>query len=169
MEIRRVRPDELAAVGDLTVAAYDVDGYAEPTYVDRLRDTAARVREAEVWVAVGDDGVVLGCVTYCPPGSPWREIATDDSEGEFRMLAVSPAARRRGIARQLVQLCVDRSRALGQPRLVLCSEKRMLNAQQLYAPSGSSGCPTATGARSPASTCSRTRSTSDEPPPRRMS
>ena len=36
-----------------------------------------------------DDDRVLGVVTYCPPGSPWREIGRDD-EGEFRMLAVAP-------------------------------------------------------------------------------
>ena len=41
----------------------------------------------------GDE--VLGCVTCCPPGSPWRELA-GEHEGEFRMLAVAPAARGRG-------------------------------------------------------------------------
>ena len=59
-------------------------------YVARLRDTAARDRDAELWVAVrATTATLLGCVTFCPPGSPWRELARED-EGEFRMLAVAP-------------------------------------------------------------------------------
>src|SRR5688572_7124288 len=92
VEVCRVSPDELTAAGQLTLSAYSFDGFADPSYVDRLSDAATRDREAEVWVAAGTDGL-LGCVTYCPPGSPWRELAADDSDGEFRMLAVAPAAR----------------------------------------------------------------------------
>lgn len=135
-----MRGDELATAGDCTVAAYAIDGFAEPHYVPRLRDAATRDREAQVWVAVGPDGVtddaVLGCVTYCQPGSPWREIAADDSEGEFRMLAVAPAARGRGVGRLLVQRCLDLSRQLGQRRVVLCSDTRMAAAHRLYASFG---------------------------------
>lgn len=143
VEIRRVRPDELGAAGDCTVAAYAIDGFGAPHYVPRLRDAATRDREAEVWVAADTlaDGAatrprVVGCVTFCPPGSPWREIATDDSEGEFRMLAVAPAARGRGLGRQLVRLCLDLSLSRGQRRMVLCSDSRMTAAHRLYASFG---------------------------------
>ena len=106
-----------------------------PRYVGRLRDAATRDREAELWVATSTAGL-LGCVTYCPPGSPWREIAADDAEGEFRMLAVDPPARGRGVGRLLVKRCLDRSRELGHRRLVLCSEQRMAAAHRLYASFG---------------------------------
>ncbi|MDF2968395.1 MAG: family N-acetyltransferase [Nocardioidaceae bacterium] len=125
-------PDELTAAGQLTLSAYSFDGFADPSYVDRLSDAATRDREAEVWVAAGTDGL-LGCVTYCPPGSPWRELAADDSDGEFRMLAVAPAARGRGIGALLVHRCLERSRQLGQRRVVLCSDRRMVAAHRLYA------------------------------------
>ena len=93
MRIRRARPEDYEAIGDATVAAYDdflTD--AEDFYIDHLRDAGSRDREAELWVAADDetDGV-LGAVTLCPVGSPWREIGTDD-EAEFRMLAVAPGA-----------------------------------------------------------------------------
>ncbi len=133
LEVRRALADELAAAGDVTVAAYDADGFAGPHYVERLRDAATRDREAEVWVAVDDESTVVGCVTYCPPGSPWREIAVDDSEGEFRMLAVTPAARGHGVGRTLVQHCLERTRELDQRRLVLCTERGMAAAHRLYA------------------------------------
>jgi len=135
VEIRRARADELDAAGALTLEAYSADGFAAPSYVDRLRDAETRDREAEVFVAAAPGGL-LGCVTYCPPGSPWRELATDDSEGEFRMLAVGPAARGRGVGRSLVRYCLERSSQLGQHRVVLCSDKRMAAAHRLYAAMG---------------------------------
>ena len=133
VEVRRAQAGELAAAGEVTVTAYQSDGFAPPHYVDRLRDAATRDREAELWLAVDDESAVLGCVTYCPPGSPWREIAVDDSEGEFRMLAVAPAARGRGVGRTLVERCLERTRELGQLRLVLCTERGMAAAHRLYA------------------------------------
>jgi len=136
VRVRRADPATLTAAGELTAAAYAADGFVGDDYVETLRDAATRDREAEVWVATDAVGSVLGCVTYCPPGSPWREVAADDSEGEFRMLAVATTARHRGVARLLVQHCLERSRALGQHRLVLCSERRMAAAHRLYATLG---------------------------------
>lgn len=143
--VRRARPSELEAVGALTLQAYRTDGYVsdETDYVDELLGAAARDAEAELWVAVeaGGDPVeepsaLLGTVTFCPVGSPFREVAIDDSEGEFRMLAVAATARRRGVARLLTQACMARARADGQLRVVLCSDRRMTSAHALYASLG---------------------------------
>jgi GNAT superfamily N-acetyltransferase len=133
MEIRLARPEEYTAVGALTVDAYAADGILDGTddYVDHLRDAASRADHAELWVAADDDGV-LGTVTYCPPGSRYCELATETDQGEFRMLAVAPAGRRRGIGRALVERCIARSRALGHRELLLCSSTAMLPAHGLY-------------------------------------
>jgi ribosomal protein S18 acetylase RimI-like enzyme len=134
----RVRPahlDELGEVGDVTVAAYDVDGFllADDPYVPRLRDAAARAREAEVYVATLDDlpGRVAGTVTFCAEGSAWREIA-QPGEGEFRMLGVAASARRRGIAEALVVRCIERSGELGYRSIVMSSMPQMAAAHRLY-------------------------------------
>ena len=102
MHVRRAVAGDLPAVAEATAQAYadHVLGPDDP-YLDRLRDAAGRARDAELWVAVEDDRV-LGSVTDCPPGSPWREVAGPD-EGEFRMLAVDPAAGGRGVATALVR------------------------------------------------------------------
>ncbi|HLK95720.1 MAG TPA: GNAT family N-acetyltransferase [Nocardioidaceae bacterium] len=135
VEIRRARTPELDAVGQLTLAAYSFDGFAHADYASRLSDAATRDREAEIWVAATPDEL-LGCVTYCPPGSPWRELAGDDTDGEFRMLAVAPTARGRGVGSLLVHRCLDRSRELGQRRMLLCTDRRMVAAHRLYAAFG---------------------------------
>ncbi|MFN8191156.1 MAG: GNAT family N-acetyltransferase [Nocardioidaceae bacterium] len=136
MEIRPARPEEYAVVGDLTAAAYVTGGHldAEHRYVDQLRDAARRAAEALLLVAV-DDGRVLGTVTYCPHGSPWRELGRDD-EGEFRTLAVAPEAQGRGVGAALVQACLERSREDGDRGVVLCSLPDQVTAHHLYARAG---------------------------------
>jgi ribosomal protein S18 acetylase RimI-like enzyme len=135
--LRRVRTGEYDRVGEITVAAYApfTLGPGDP-YVARLADTAARDRDAEVWVAVDgrDDGTdaLLGSVTLCPPGSPWRELATH-GEGEFRMLSVDPGAQGRGVGAALVGLCLARSRDAGEAAVVISSLREMAPAHRLYA------------------------------------
>ena len=132
MEVRRIRPDEHAAAGAVCVAAYDplLRG-AEDDYRERLRDVATRDAQAEVWVAVLEDRVV-GVVTYCPPGSPWREIGRED-EGEFRMLAVDPAAQGSGAGTALARLCEERAREHGATGMALSSLATMAAAHRVYA------------------------------------
>ena len=78
-------------------------------YVAELRDVAKRAAAAEVLVT--DD--LSGTVTFVPYwGGPLAEISTPE-ETEFRMLAVDPAARGRGVGTALMRHIVDRSRGLG--------------------------------------------------------
>jgi len=137
MRIRRARVDDIAAVGEVTVAAYadftagDADGY-----VQHLRDAASRDREAELWVATPDDSdEILGTVTITPSGSPWREIARD-GEGEFRMLAVAPAAQGQGVGTALVDLVLDRFRADGTRAVVMSTLPVMMAAHRIYERAG---------------------------------
>jgi ribosomal protein S18 acetylase RimI-like enzyme len=137
MRLRRARPEEHAAIGDLTVAAYtefaedDVDGYAL-----FLRDAARRDREAELWVATPDDSEeILGTVTICPEGSAWREVARP-GEGEFRVLAVAPEARGQGVGAALLTLVVERFRREGAPRIVMSTQPTMHAAQHIYETAG---------------------------------
>lgn len=133
MRIRLARPEELAVVGEITVAANASfrSGPDDP-YIERLRDAAARAEHAELWVAVEQEsGQVLGTVTTCPPGSPWRELARD-GEGEFRMLAVAPDAQRRGVGDALVRHVLAHYRAGGARAVVLSSLVEQVAAHRLY-------------------------------------
>ena len=131
-ELRPVREEELVEVGRLTAEVYVGDGFldASDSYIDQLADTARRARDAEIWVAVEGDRI-LGSVTFVVPGSPFREIARDD-EGEFRMLAVSPDTRGRGVGQALVELCLRRSRELGYVGVRMSTMDRMTSAHRVY-------------------------------------
>jgi ribosomal protein S18 acetylase RimI-like enzyme len=134
LEVRLASPDEYNAVGRVTLDAYVADGFlvADDDYAAELLDAATRGREAELVVALDDETAdVIGTVTYCPPGSPWRELGSD-GEGEFRMLAVAPANRGRGVGRALVQYCIDRTAQLGLSGLTICSLPEMTTAHRLY-------------------------------------
>lgn len=136
--VRRARPAEYDVVGRLTLAAYEADGLvgtpdgAEDFYVAMLLDAARRDREAEVWVAADGAGTLLGTVTWCPEGSAWREVTARRDQAEFRMLAVDPAARRRGVARALVEACLARARDDGAREVLLSSLPQMTAAHGLY-------------------------------------
>ncbi len=138
MQVREAHEDEWAAVGDLTVAGYDADGYLtypdgtfDDVYAGWLRDAASRGRNSVLLVAV-EDGELLGTVTWCPPGSSDRQFATSDRQGEFRTLSVASSARGRGVGRALVTACFDRARSAGLTEVMICSLLEMEPAHRLY-------------------------------------
>ncbi|QKE82910.1 GNAT family N-acetyltransferase [Arthrobacter sp. NEB 688] len=130
--VRPARPDELAEVGELTLAAYAADGGMDRQnpYAATLLDAGARARDAVLLVAE-DAGRLLGTVTYVRPGTPFAEVG-GDGEAEVRMLAVDPGARGAGVGRLLSEDCVERARADGCRAVVLSSGSWMLAAHRLY-------------------------------------
>lgn len=140
--IRRAEPGDYEALGEITAQAYLQDGLLDfgesDEYLGELRDVAKRAAAAEVLVAVERTSVpsarrtVLGGVTFVPHGGPMADIARPE-EAEMRMLAVSHAARGRGIGEALVCACVDRARATdGCARIVLSTQRTMRTAHRIY-------------------------------------
>jgi GNAT superfamily N-acetyltransferase len=134
LTVRLARPDELDQVGQLTLDAYVTDGYANPagSYAAALADAPRRARDADLLVAANPEGMVLGTITVCRPGSPMGELSRP-GELEFRMLAVAPGARRRGVGQALVVAVLQRATEIGAHRVVLCSAEKMCAAHRLYA------------------------------------
>lgn len=141
--MRAALPHEYDEVGALTAEGYRADDLlerpdgSEDHYEPQLRDAAGRATKAEVLVAVDDDEhTLLGTITWCPPGSALRELAVADEQGEFRMLSVAVAGRRRGVARALVDECLSRARTAGLSEILICSLPQMTKAHALYASVG---------------------------------
>jgi ribosomal protein S18 acetylase RimI-like enzyme len=122
MQVRRAEPDEYDAIGAVTVAAYEPFlNDIESDYRKHLAGAERRDVEAELWVAELD-GRIVGTVTYCPVGSVWHEMARE-GEGEFRMLAVAPQARGRGVGEALVRHTLDLFAADGIDVVALSSRR----------------------------------------------
>ncbi|MCS7480150.1 GNAT family N-acetyltransferase [Umezawaea endophytica] len=135
--IRPAHPDEWAAAGEITVAAYLADNHIDSHtggYADQLANATARAKEAELLVAITADEVV-GTVTIVHPNTQWSEVSRE-GELEFRMLAVAPKARGRGIGELLVQAAISRAQEQGAHHLVLSSSEHMETAHRLYTRQG---------------------------------
>ncbi|MER6330099.1 GNAT family N-acetyltransferase [Streptomyces sp. NPDC001034] len=135
LHIRRARPAEYDALGEITARAYLDDGLLDfgesDSYLDELKDVAKRASAAEVLVATADD-VLLGGVTFVPSPGAMADIARPE-EAEIRMLAVDRAARGRGAGEALVRACVERARAReGCRAIVLSTQRTMRSAHRIY-------------------------------------
>lgn len=132
VHIRLAVPGEYEAIGELSVAAYGHDYDISDHYRQSLRDVATRAAEHEVWVAVDQrSGQLLGTAVTPKSGRHVSELA-HDGELDFRLLAVSPSARRRGIGRLLVEHIIALAAERGAARVVMNSGPHMIGAHRLY-------------------------------------
>ena len=133
MRIRPAEPDELTMVGELTLAAYVKDGHldADDDYAAELRAADQRAAQADLVVAATSEGHLLGTVTFVLPGTPWAEVSRP-GEAEFRMLAVAPEHRGRGVGSALAHWCVDRAREQGCTAVALSTLTSMTTAHRMY-------------------------------------
>ena len=124
-------PADFPAIAELTVGIYLGEGLASDGYAAELADVAGRAGKAELLVVRDDDGRVVASVALVLAGD-FGEVTESDDEASFRMLAVSPDVRGRGVGELLVRTCVDRARAVGKRRMVISTDPRMRTAHRLY-------------------------------------
>ncbi|HEV2637546.1 MAG TPA: GNAT family N-acetyltransferase [Actinocrinis sp.] len=132
--VREAREAELGEISEMTVEVFATESLVSPEYLETLRDARARWTAPETILLVAlDDGTdgLLGTVVYARPGSPLQDLASG-AEAEFRMLAVTPAARGRGVGETLVQACIAQAKRDELPRIVLSTGPEMTAAHRLY-------------------------------------
>lgn len=136
IEVRLITPGEYVAVGALSEAAYRHDYSISDDYAANIRDVADRAVNHQVWVAVDvGSGELLGTVATPKAGERLSELARP-GELDFRLLAVSAAARRRGVGRLLVEHVIELARTRYAAAVVMNSGPQMIGAHQLYAQLG---------------------------------
>lgn len=135
MEIREARREEFGAVGRVTQAAWrEFERPDDPVWVEYfelLGDAAARAARALLLVAV-EDGRVIGTATVELEATIEGDGRLDWQQATFRMLAVEPAWRGRGIGRQLVEACIERARDAGKSVATLHTADDMAAASAIY-------------------------------------
>lgn len=138
LHVREATEADVEVAGRICVEAYRLSGQldddGEHGYSRTLADARARLLRAHLLVAIRD-GVVVGTVTLCPHGSPFREMARE-GEMEFRFLAVAPSAWGTGVSEALIQACEDYARAAGAHAMVIGVRDTNAAAQSLYARHG---------------------------------
>lgn len=130
--IRPARTDELTAVGALTVAAYQAEQLAPESYAASLADAQSRALHTDVLVAADGHDQLIGAVALVLHGGPYAELSRGEDEAEFRMLAVGPQARGRGVGTALIKECLTRARAAGKRRMVISTGENMTAAHRRY-------------------------------------
>ena len=130
--VRLVRASEIETVADLTENAYTSDYELPDGYRQSLRLVASRARDHEVWVAEDrETGSLLATVATPRPGS-WISELGQTGELDFRLLAVDPSARGRGLGELLTRHVLELGRERGVQRVVMNSGPEMLGAHRLY-------------------------------------
>jgi ribosomal protein S18 acetylase RimI-like enzyme len=131
-----VRAGELDATGALMVAAYAEYQSPVPSslwraYEDEIRDVRSRLADSTLIVAE-DAGRLVGAVTYYGDAARESHAKWPPSSAVFRLLAVHPEARGRGIGRLLTEECLSRARAAGRTTMFLHTTELMAVARTMY-------------------------------------
>jgi len=135
--IRDARPDELAAIAELTRLAYreyaTIMTPAAWAGLSSAIESALISNEPVQRIVAEENGRIVGSAMLYPPAA---KAYGDDVHGvswpELRLVSTAPHARRRGIARRLVEECVRRARAAGAAEIGLHTSHSMQAAMRMY-------------------------------------
>ena len=135
--IRDARPDERAAVADLTVRAYaelaeTMKPGAWAGLDGAVRAALASDAPADRIVAEHVGALVGSLMLFLPAVVAYGGLAERAPWPELRLLAVSPDARGLGVGRLLVEECVARARRMGAAELGLHTSMSMRVALGMY-------------------------------------
>lgn len=135
--IRTAVPDDAALLSDLIAASY---GQLDDGSYDSAQLAAAlpamskanpRLLRSGTYYVVEVDGVAAACGgwSFEKPGS----TVTEDGVAHIRHFATHPNFLRRGLARRLIDKCIDEARAAGATKM---KSQATLPAERFYANAG---------------------------------
>lgn len=139
---RNATPDEFEQIGKLLVLVYSqLDGFPkqseQPDYYRLLSNIGEFVNkpETELLVAVDPDNNIGGAVVYFSDmqyyGSGGTATLEKNASG-FRLLAVDPALRGKGIGKLLTMECIRKAKAKNRQQMIIHTTKAMQTAWEMY-------------------------------------
>ena len=137
IKIRDAGPADREAVRRATLSAYEEYAAIVPEiWEDYRQDIIATLADPNpaAQIVAEMDGGIVGAVLLYPAGTVFapEEDLTALEFPEVRLLAVVPAARRRGVGRALMEECVRRARHSGAAALTLHTTDMMETALRMY-------------------------------------
>lgn len=140
--IRPAKPEEFAEIGKLLVSVYSqLEGFPkeadQPDYYSMLYNIGALTGNpaTELLVAIASDEKIAGAVVYFSDMQFYGSGGTATQERNaagFRLLAVDPAVRGRGIGKLLTNECIRKARAAGLGQVIIHSTRAMQTAWNMY-------------------------------------
>jgi len=139
--VRLAKPDEYEEIGQLIVAANTADYELPADYLASMAQVEQRARAHEVWVVENRlTGKVEATVTAPRIGGFVSDLG-EPGELDFRLLAVAPDARGKGLGILLTNHVIELARDRGLDRVVMNSGDMMVGAHRLYEKVGFSRLP----------------------------
>jgi GNAT superfamily N-acetyltransferase len=140
--IRNADPSEFNEIGQLMVSVYSqLDGFPkeseQPDYYQALANVGAFTHKPDtsLLVAVSEENNISGALVYFDDmtfyGSGGTATKEKNASG-FRLLAVDPGARGRGIGRLLANECIRKAREKKHQYLIIHTTRAMQTAWQMY-------------------------------------
>jgi GNAT superfamily N-acetyltransferase len=141
-KIRNAKPREFEEIGKLMVHVYSrLEGFPkeseQPDYYKMLANVGELTNKpgTELLVAVSSDGKIEGCVVYFGDMQYYGSGGTATRERNaagFRLLAVDPSARGRGIGKLLTIECIRKAKDKKLFQLIIHTTMAMQTAWKMY-------------------------------------
>ncbi|SDR92514.1 GNAT family N-acetyltransferase [Gramella sp. MAR_2010_147] len=142
LKIRLAKPQEFEEIGKLMVKVYSqLDGFPsqteQPEYYKMLLNIGDLTKKphTDLIVAISEENEVMAAVVYFNDMSVYGSGGTATKEKNssgFRLLAVDPRFRGKGLGKKLSQVCIDKARKDGNEQVIIHSTKFMQVAWKIY-------------------------------------
>ena len=139
---REATEAEFFKLGELMVKVYSqLEGFPnqeeQPDYYSTLRKVGKFTEspKAKLFVAVSDLGKIDGGLVYFGDMRYYgggEESTKNQQAAAFRLLAVNPRIRGKGIGKKLIQCCIEQAKKDGHTVMVIHSTKSMIVAWKMY-------------------------------------
>lgn len=140
--IRTAKPDEFKRIGHLMIQVYSqLKGFPnkseQPDYYKMLANIGDQTKHpaVEILVAISPDNKLDGSVVYFDDmalyGSGGSATEEKNSAG-FRLLAVEPRARGKGVAKLLTLKCIEKAQQQGRDQVIIHTTNAMKIAWSMY-------------------------------------
>ena len=140
--VRKAKPEEYSRIGKLMVDVYSqLEGFPtpseQPNYYNLLANVGSLTAtpETELLVAVSARDKIAGAVVYFGDmryyGSGGTATQEQHASG-FRLLAVHPGERGKGIGKLLTTACIQRAKVKKSRQLIIHTTTAMQTAWKMY-------------------------------------
>jgi GNAT superfamily N-acetyltransferase len=139
--VRKAASEEFLEIGQLMVKVYSqLEGFptpeGQPEYYKMLANVGSFTTKSgtELLVATSSDGKIAGAVVYFADMKYYGSggTATQERGSGFRLLAVDPEERGKGIGKLLTAECIRKAKQSNAGQLIIHTTMAMQNAWKMY-------------------------------------